>query len=57
MAWDLDNTIWKGILIEDGSREIRLNEVAIDTIRELDRRGIVHTIVSKNTYEEAWLIL
>jgi FkbH-like protein len=57
VVWDLDNTIWQGVLIEEGSDGVRLNQQAIDTIRQLDQRGVVHTIVSKNTYQEAWTVL
>ena len=53
VAWDLDNTLWKGILIEDGPDKVVLNPEAIDIIRKLDRRGILNTIVSKNTHKEA----
>lgn len=48
VAWDLDNTLWKGILVEDGVERLVLNEGAVSLIKELDRRGIVHTVLSKN---------
>lgn len=48
VAWDLDNTLWKGILVEDGAEKLVLNEGAMSLIKELDRRGIVHTVLSKN---------
>ena len=51
VAWDLDNTLWKGVLTEGGG--IDLNTVAVTTIKELDKRGILHTILSKNTYDQA----
>lgn len=51
VVWDLDHTIWEGILSEDKS--IKLNEVAKDTIIELDRRGILQSISSKNNSDEA----
>lgn len=57
VAWDLDNTVWKGILVEDGVEKLILNETAVKTIKELDKRGIVHTIVSKNDYDPAWAAL
>lgn len=49
--WDLDNTLWKGILIED--RSVHVNKHLIDFIKETDRKGIIHSISSKNTYEDA----
>ena len=57
VAWDLDNTVWKGILVEDGVEKLILNETAVKTIKELDKRGIVHTIVSKNDHAPAWAAL
>lgn len=57
LAWDLDNTLWKGVLIEDGPDGVKLNHEAVETIRLLDRRGILHTIVSKNDHGEAISLL
>ena len=57
VAWDLDNTLWKGILVEDGMEKLVLNEEAVQVIKELDKRGIVHTIISKNDYDQAWMAL
>lgn len=54
VAWDLDNTLWDGVLIDKGLSGVRLNLHAVAVIKELDRRGIIHTIVSKNTHEQAW---
>ena len=51
LAWDLDNTLWDGILVEDES--VSLRQEAVDVIKELDARGILCTIVSKNNHEEA----
>ena len=51
VVWDLDNTIWKGTLLE--SDEIALNNEMVDVIRELDRRGILNSISSKNDYNDA----
>lgn len=57
VAWDLDNTMWKGILVEDGEENLVLNEDAVQVIKELDRRGIVNTIISKNDYDMAWPVI
>jgi len=46
VVWDLDNTLWDGILLEDG--EVRLCPQAIEVIKTLDARGILHSIASKN---------
>jgi len=46
VVWDLDNTLWDGVLLEDG--EVSLRSDAVDVLRALDRRGILHSIASKN---------
>jgi FkbH-like protein len=51
VAWDLDNTLWNGTLVENDAVEI--NEDAIKVIKELDRRGIINVILSKNNFEQA----
>jgi len=53
IVWDLDNTLWDGILIEDGLEKIRLRQDTVDLIRKLDQKGILHSIASKNNQEEA----
>ncbi|MDB4734247.1 HAD-IIIC family phosphatase [Akkermansiaceae bacterium] len=54
LAWDLDNTLWDGILIEsDDPDSLRLREGVLETIKELDRRGILQSIASKNDLEPA----
>ncbi|MBN1468003.1 MAG: HAD-IIIC family phosphatase [Fusobacteriaceae bacterium] len=57
VAWDLDNTLWKGILVEDGEKKIKLNTKALKLIKKLDERGIIQTIVSKNNFNDAWRVL
>lgn len=54
VAWDLDNTLWKGILVEDGPAGIKLRDESVKVIKELDRRGIMNTICSKNDFECAF---
>lgn len=53
VAWDLDNTVWEGTLIEDGLGTVTLRPGVVDVIRELDRRGVVNTVVSKNNEPDA----
>ncbi|MCK4259504.1 MAG: HAD-IIIC family phosphatase [Halanaerobiales bacterium] len=52
LVWDLDNTLWDGVLLEDDNVELR--EGVTDIIKELDRRGILLSIASKNSHEDAW---
>lgn len=52
LVWDLDNTLWRGTLLEDP--DIRLSDGIRDVITTLDSRGILQSIASKNDYDLAW---
>src|SRR3984885_2696567 len=54
---DLDNTLWDGVLVEDGRDKLALKAGVVDVIQELDRRGILHSIASKNNFDEAMGVL
>ena len=49
LVWDLDNTLWEGILLEDSYVTLKPNVEHI--IQILDSRGILQSIVSKNDYD------
>lgn len=51
VVWDLDGTIWDGVLLED--REVTVRDWIVDVIRELDELGILHSISSKNDHDLA----
>jgi FkbH-like protein len=51
VIWDLDNTLWKGVLLED--EQVYLNSNVIDIIKTLDNRGILQSIASKNEQTKA----
>lgn len=53
LVWDLDNTLWRGTLAEDGVEGLVLNEEAVAAIKALDARGILHSVASKNDPEPA----
>lgn len=53
IVWDLDNTLWEGILVEDGLERLTLKTGIRQIIEELDRRGILQSIASKNNHDEA----
>jgi FkbH-like protein len=57
VVWDLDNTLWDGVLVEDGPAKLRLKPGIVDLIRKLDERGILHSIASKNNRDEALAVL
>ena len=46
LVWDLDRTLWEGILSEGGGTALR--EGVKEALEELDRRGILFSIASKN---------
>lgn len=48
IIWDLDNTIWEGIISED--KEVKVRTEIIDIIDKLICKGIVSTICSKNDF-------
>lgn len=52
LVWDLDNTLWKGVLVEDG--EVVLDDQVRETILGLDSRGILQAVASKNDHDHAW---
>lgn len=54
VCWDLDNTLWDGVIGDDGKDSVVLNEEIVSTIKEFDKRGILQSIVSKNDYDLAW---
>lgn len=49
LVWDLDNTIWDGVLLEDP--EVQLRPDVVDVIQKLDERGVLQSVASKG--EEA----
>jgi FkbH-like protein len=51
VVWDLDHTLWDGILLEDG--EVPLRPGIREVITELDRRGILQSIASRNDHDLA----
>jgi FkbH-like protein len=50
VVWDLDETLWKGTLSEEGITPIPEN---IELVKQLARRGIISSICSKNDHHAA----
>lgn len=57
VVWDLDNTMWDGVLIESDPESLTLNPGIRESLSELDKRGILQTIASKNTQEQVEPVL
>ncbi|QWF84526.1 HAD-IIIC family phosphatase [Amycolatopsis sp. CA-230715] len=55
LVWDLDNTLWRGTLLE-GDRPV-LRPSIREVIVELDARGVLHAVASRNDHDEAWKAL
>jgi len=53
VVWDLDNTLWDGILVEQGPEKLQLKQGIAEIVRTLDERGILQSIASKNNHDEA----
>jgi FkbH-like protein len=51
VVWDLDNTLWHGILLESDAVELRDGITGI--LRTLDERGILLSVASRNEWEPA----
>ena len=58
VVWDLDGTLWDGILIETADPDSLVLKPGIrETLEELDRRGILQSIASKNEETAAMAVL
>jgi FkbH-like protein len=51
VVWDLDHTIWHGILLEND--QLTLRQDIVNILQTLDSWGIINSIASKNNYEDA----
>ena len=51
LVWDLDNTLWKGTLLEGDDVQVR--EGVREALTALDQRGILLSIASKNDHDVA----
>ncbi|MFI6908597.1 HAD-IIIC family phosphatase [Nonomuraea sp. NPDC050394] len=51
IVWDLDHTLWDGVLLED--EEVHVRESVVEAIHELDRKGVLHSVASKNDRDTA----
>lgn len=52
VVWDLDDTLWSGTL--SAGDEVVLKPGVAEVVRQLDERGILQSIASKNNHDDAW---
>ncbi|MER7167593.1 HAD-IIIC family phosphatase [Micromonospora sp. NPDC000207] len=52
LVWDLDDTLWQGILLEDA--RVVLPDPIRAVITGLDARGILQSVCSRNDHDLAW---
>jgi FkbH-like protein len=57
LVTDLDNTLWDGVLIENPDGDYALLPGVRETLEELDRRGVLLSIASRNNPEDAKAVL
>jgi methoxymalonate biosynthesis protein len=55
LVWDLDDTLWCGTLLESDACRLRPGVRAV--IEELDRRGVLQSVASRNDPDQALLRL
>lgn len=51
VVWDLDHTLWNGVLVEGD--ELVLKPQIVDVIKALDAKGVLQSVASKNNFEDA----
>ncbi len=52
LVWDLDHTVWNGVLLEGDALTVRPG--VREAMETLDQRGILQSIASKNEHGAAW---
>lgn len=58
VVWDLDGTLWDGVLIEtENPDDLHIKPEVLKVIKALDERGVVQSVASKNDHQAAWPVL
>ena len=52
LVWDLDQTLWQGVLLEDD--DVSVTDEIRAIVAELDARGVLQSVVSRNDHDHAW---
>ncbi|MGW3207641.1 HAD-IIIC family phosphatase [Streptomyces sp. NPDC001135] len=51
LVWDLDDTLWDGTVLEGDGADPR--PAAVEALRTLDRRGVLHAVASRGDHDTA----
>lgn len=51
LVWDLDDTVWDGVVVEGDAARPR--SAAVAAIQTLDRRGVLHAVASRGDHDAA----
>lgn len=51
VVWDLDGTLWDGVLLENP--DVMERAAAATLVRQLDARGVVQSVASRNSFSQA----
>ncbi|MEV0455757.1 HAD-IIIC family phosphatase [Catellatospora methionotrophica] len=52
LVWDLDNTLWRGTLLEGD--DVTVAQEIRQVVLDLDARGILQSVCSRNDHDPAW---
>ncbi len=55
--WDADETLWSGSVYYTDKEVVKIKPGTKAALKELDKRGIINTLCSKNNYEDVDVIL
>jgi FkbH-like protein len=51
VVWDLDNTLWDGVLLED--ERVAVRPAVVEHIHQLDSMGVLNSVASRNDHATA----
>jgi FkbH-like protein len=57
VIWDADNTLWNGSVYYADKEAVKIKPGTAAALKELDKRGIISTMCSKNNYEDVEVLL
>lgn len=57
VVWDADNTLWDGSVYYTDKKAVQIKPGTQAALKELDKRGIINTLCSKNEYKDVEAML